>query len=144
MITAIVRKNARRHNSLKLALNVWPKICNPYEWRDNFRMRKTRTNLTILRIIIVLTLLVKARDMKYGIIAHKSIQFMIFLKNFPLFGDTIILSITSKENHVTHKLSITNRILCCMELRSSKNEIVSRQNVHTDTTMKSMDRNAYI
>ena len=142
MITPIARKNTRRQSSRQLAFKVWPKICSPYEWRDNLRILMTRINRTTRNITIDLTRSGSPTAMKNGRIAKRSIQLRTSFMNFVLLGHVIRRSKYSIVNHVAQTASMILMVLYSVESLTLNLGNVSIQKVVTDMMMKVRDRNA--
>ena len=120
------KKNIRSPNSLIEALSVLPNICRPFECLDNLNILKTRTNLitrSIARdmawfwlcwfgmtggfgaISSSFSATIVARVMKYGIIATRSIMFIMSLLNSILLGQARNLTRSSNVNQMMHNVS---------------------------------------
>lgn len=122
------RKNISSPSSRIDAFSVRPKICNPLEWRDNLKIRKTRTRRITRSMARLMAWLVDlscgetgalgrfkvssssattvARVMKYGMIAIMSIIFITSLKKLNLFGHAKKRTMSSKVNHIMQSVSI--------------------------------------
>lgn len=110
------------------ALRVRPRICRPFEWRDNLNIRNTRTNLITLSIAKDIAWFVLlscgetgargrfrvssssattvAKVMKYGMIAMMSIMFITSRKKFILLGHARKRTDNSNVNQIIQIVSI--------------------------------------
>lgn len=113
--TPMKRKNMRSPSSRMEALSVCPRICNPFEWRDSLKIRKTLTSLITRRIASDIPLPLSlffpedssvAKLIKYGAIATMSITFIMSFQNFSLLGLQTNLTNTSILNQHMHTVSI--------------------------------------
>ena len=120
------KKNIRSPNSLIEALSVLPRICNPFECLDSLNIRNTRTNRITLRIANDMawfwlfwlgitggfgaisssfSATIVARVMKYGMMATRSIMFIMSLLNSILLGQARNLTRSSNVNQIIHNVS---------------------------------------
>ena len=120
------KKNIRSPNSRIEAFSVLPNIWRPFECLDSLNILNTRTNLITLRIARDMAWLpcwllgatgalgpisssfsatIVARVMKYGMMATRSIMFMISLLNSILLGHARNLTNSSNVNQMIHNVS---------------------------------------
>ena len=140
MTMPITKKNMSRNSSRTDAFRVWPKICSPTLCLDNLMIRNTLTTRIICRYMISSVCLkanLRMTSTKKGMIARKSIQFMISLMNFIRLGHTINLIANSNVNHVTQMPSRTNTtVFFFVSVRNDS--IVSMQKSMTDRRINAM------
>ena len=119
------RKNIRSPNSRMEALRVLPNICKPFECLDSLNILNTLTSLITLRMAKDMAWLacllgmtgglgamtssfsatMVARVMKYGMIATRSIMFIMSLLNSILLGHARNLTNNSNVNQIIHNVS---------------------------------------
>ena len=120
------RKNINKPSSLIEAFNVRPRICSPFECLESLKILNTLTNRITLRMARDIAWLlpfpfgatasfgaitssfsatIVARVIKYGIIATKSIMFMMSLANTYLLGHERKRTNNSNVNQMMQSVS---------------------------------------
>lgn len=120
------RKNINKPSSLIEAFNVRPKICKPFECLESLKILNTLTNRITLKMARDIAWLLPslfgataslgaitssfsatmvAKVIKYGIMATKSIMFMMSLANTYLLGHERKRTNSSKVNQMMQSVS---------------------------------------
>lgn len=138
-------------SSLYERWRVYPRDCSPVECRANFKIRKILMILNIwttLRTfwncsVVLLFVSVSPSEMKYGMMANKSITFKGPLKNFHLLGEAQIRARYSRVNQPMQTASTTARSSLSWfregSVRSCSAGMVLRVSAIVDSTMNKME-----